>query len=78
MAKTIKVRIALVVDETGGYGAAGLCGRDDKVAVGIANSHAFRDLCCVIGADGARARHIITADVPVPECTEIAGQVEDD
>ena len=70
--KTVRVRIAVVVDEKGGYNAVGWKGSDgfvwsDKELVKTAQD-AFQ-------SEGNEAVHFIEADVALPEPQTIEGKV---
>ena len=75
MARTEKVRIALVIDDKGQWGAAGW-----NLAGG--NPNPYNERMLEQAYDNAEepsrphAEHWIVAEVPVPEATEIAGEVE--
>ena len=68
MPKTVKVRIAVVVNEEGAYNAAGWLHGRDRHLVAAANEEMITSKRTTI--------HFITAEVPLPQSQEIAGTVE--
>lgn len=67
MTKTVKVRILVAVDPAGVWSSHGYSGADDLV---------LRDFIAVDYLDVGHAYHWITAEVPIPEATDIMGVVE--
>ncbi len=65
--KTVRVRIAVAVDEHGNYHAAGWSGSKDE-HIGETASEFFES------AEGAEAVHFVEADVPLPESQTIQGE----
>ena len=80
MAKTMKVRIALVVDDDGVAGAAVLWNESataQQASWDYAVDNWAEDAPTNPSNVGQLCRHIITAEVPVPEQQEIEGEVKD-
>ncbi len=66
MTKTVKVRIAVSIDPLGAWAAAGGDTLSEKAAIDMT-------LDCV---DHGESTHWVTAELPVPETSEVAGKVE--
>ena len=69
--KTVKVRIAVVLDEDGGWSANGWGGRGVPVPDNVQIISAVEFL-----AMPAAGRYWVNAELPIPEPTEIEGEVE--
>ena len=67
--KTVRVRVAVAINQDGHYGASGCCCHEN-------DSDAFED---IIGIEGPYVSELfIAADVPLPAPpAEIPGEVED-
>jgi hypothetical protein len=67
--KTIKVRIACVINERGKWSASGWKTKDQ----------AMMDVAVdMLDEGGNESRFWITAELPIPEVSEVAGRVEED
>jgi anti-sigma factor RsiW len=68
MPKTVKVRVAVAVDPKGDWNACGSCRMSDVDSMSFATE---------VVADG-EARYWLTADLVVPEISDIPAAVESD
>lgn len=65
-APTVRVRIAVAVDQESDWNATGWSGADDDAAMG--------DAVDTVGS--GEARYWVTVDLPIPQAVEVAGNVE--
>lgn len=70
--KTVRVRIAVVVDEKGGYNAVGFQDSDGFV---WSDKEILQTAQDAFDPQGNEAVHFIEADVPLPEPQTIEGKV---
>lgn len=68
MPKTVRVRIAVAVDETGNWNACGASDIHPKDAAAFSSDPGHLSENSVV--------HWVWADLPVPEEIEVAGEVE--
>jgi thioesterase domain-containing protein len=64
--KTVKIRAAVAVDPFGNYNVVGWSHGSDENAMSLA----------VEAVESGEARYFITAELPVPEMTEVEAEVE--
>jgi hypothetical protein len=72
MSKTVRVRIAVVVDNNGDYGAFGASRQTDNDLLSFANEIIFGEQT---GLWDAQVQHWCEVDIPIPEPQTIEGEV---
>jgi hypothetical protein len=70
MSKTVRVRIAVCVDDKGAWSAFGCNDRDDKY-----RSEVARDNHCPDHHITSEQLHFVEADIPLPEPATVEGSV---
>lgn len=66
--RTVRVRFAVAVDTNGSW---------DGVPIGVSpDDDAASEALDLLGSNETPVVHFVTADVPVPEPQEVAGEVE--